>query len=232
MGLRIAASAIQTGLQRQAITANNVANLLTPGFRAQRGEQATVSPAGTRLAATPRQTNPAGVFQTGDPLTAAIQGDGFFALRDAGGGQAFTRAGAFTLNADGQVVTPDGRLVEPGIQVPAGTTALAIGRDGTVTGLLPGGTTPQVLGQLQVVRFANPAGLQSVGGSAFAATPASGAPQPAPGSTVLGGFLEASNVELAREFTDQLLTLRGVQANTGSFRVQNDLLGTIIDLVR
>ena len=238
MGIRISLTGIQAGLQRLTTISNNVANALTPGFRARRtGQTALANRAGTQATAATIQTTPGAPASTGDPLTVAIQGDAFLVLRDGAGGQAFTRAGVFGLNAQGQLVTPDGRLVEPGIQVPPGTTGLQIGRDGTVTGLPPGATTPQNLGQLQVARFANPAGLLDVGANAFTATAASGAPQVGvlTGSAndgVLGGFVEGSNVDLARELTDELLTLRGVQANVGVARRQDEILGTLLDLLQ
>ena len=237
MGLRALASAIQAGFQRQGIIANNIANVATTGFRSRRGEQVALPQGGTRLSATPLQTGPGGLTSTGNPLNAALQGNAFFVLRDSSGGQVFTRAGNFGLNAQGQLVTGNGQLVEPGIQVPAGTTGLRIGRDGTVAGVPPGATGEQTFGQLRIARFSNPAGLQAVGGTAFAATAASGTPQfgtltGGPTDAALGGFVEGSNVELAREFTDQLLNLRGLQAAMGAFRRQDETLGTLLDLIQ
>lgn len=238
MGFGISISGILAGLQRQVINANNIANLATPGFRASRGGQATVGGAGgTRLVSTAAQTGPGGLVHTGDPLNAAIAGDGFFVLRGANGEQSFSRAGNFTLNGQGQLTTADGRLVAPGIQIPAGTTGLAIGLDGSVQGVPPGATTPQTFGRIQIARFNNPAGLQSIGGNAFVATAASGLPQirtatGGTGDAILGGMIEGSNVELVREITDQILNVRSVQANADVIRVQNGLLGTLIDLIR
>ncbi len=238
MGIRISLTGIQAGIQRLTTISNNVANVLTPGFRSRRGSQASLpNRAGVAPGAATVQTAPGAPFSTGDPLTVAIQGDAFLVLRDGGGGQSFTRAGVLGLNAQGQLVTPDGRLVEPGIQVPPGTTALHIGLEGTVSGIPPGAAGTQTFGQLQVARFTNPAGLLDVGANAFAATAASGAPQigvlsGGTGDAALGGFVEGSNVELARELTAELVALRGVQANVAVARRQDEVIGTLLDLLR
>lgn len=237
MGLRIALTGIQAGLDRLANIANNVANVRTPGFRSRRTEQASLPNGAGVTTTTALRTQPGSPESTGDPLTVALQGDALLVLRDGNGGQSFTRAGIFGLNGRGELTTPDGRLVEPGIQIPTGTTGLRIGRDGTVVGTPPGATQPQVFGQLQVARFTNPAGLQATGANAFRATAASGAPQLGTLSgtatdAAFGGFIESSNVDLARELTNELLALRSVQANVGVARRQNDALGTLLDLIQ
>ena len=236
MSIGFSLSGIQAGLQRQATIANNIANLLTAGFRSRRAQQTTLAGGGTQLGATTLQLGAGGIMTTGDPLSGAGMGEGFLVLRDAGGGQAFTRAGNLQLNADGRLVTSNGQLLEPGIQVPDGTTDLQIARDGTVSGVVPGGTGRQTFGQLQIARFSNPAGLQAVGGTAFVATANSGAPQigtatGGPTDAILGGFLEGSNVDLARELVDQQVNLRAVQANVAAFRAQDEALGTLLDII-
>lgn len=236
MSIGFSLSGIQAGLQRQATIANNIANALTSGFRSRRSEQTTQAGGGVRTSGTTLQLGPGGLLSTGDPLSVAVQGDGFLVLRDGSGGQLFTRADNLSLNANGQLVTPDGYLVEPGIQVPTGTTGLAIGRDGTVSGVPPGSTQRQTFGQIQIAQFSNPAGLQDVGGTAFVATASSGAPQigtatGGPSSAIVGGFVEGSNVDLARELVDQQVNLRTVQANIAALRKQDEALGTLLDLL-
>ena len=230
MGLYISASGILTAQRRNDITANNVANLRTTGFRASRGESVETATGGVALSGTTRDTAPGGFETTGRPLDVTSP-NGFFQVALPNGGTAYTRDGRFGLNADGEVVTSDGARLNPPIQVPANATSVTVGRDGTVFATVPGQNEPQAAGQIQVVQFANPQGLESLGGNLFAESGASGAPQAAAGTPqVLSGAHEMSNVNLTDQVVNQVLDGNMLQANANAFRAQADLLGELLNL--
>src|SRR3546814_2603035 len=114
---------------------------------------------------------------TGNPLDLAIEGDGFFQVTLPDGTIGYTRAGSFNLSAEGQIVTSDGMPLQPAIQVPEDAQSITIGADGTVSAQLAGQTEPTELGQIELARFINPAGLSAKGGNILIETAASGAPQ-------------------------------------------------------
>lgn len=230
MGLYISASGILTAQRRNDITAHNVANMRTTGFRASRANSVETATGGVTLGAATRDPAPGGIELTGRPLDVAAA-DGFFQVTLPDGRTAFTRDGRFGLNANGEVVTSDGARLDPPIQAPANTTSVTVARDGTVLATVPGQNTPQIIGQIQVAQFPNPQGLESLGGNLFAATAASGAPQPAVRPMpVLPGALEMSNVDLTTQTVNQILDRNMLEANVNAFRAQADLLGELLNL--
>ena len=116
-------------------------------------------------------------------------------------------------------MTSAGNPVLPNVTLPANAATLTIGRDGTITAELSNGGGAQNLGQIQVARFINPAGLQSMGGNLLKETPASGTPQlqvPGEGGagSVMQGTLEASNVNVVEEMVNMIETQRAYEINS------------------
>src|SRR3712207_5520405 len=132
---------------------------------------------GVRMTGTAR-VNTQGAFSTTDnPLDLAIEGEGFFQVKRPDGTTGYTRAGNFSLSADGKIVTSDGLPLQPEISVPEGAPSITIGVDGTVSAQLQGETQPTELGKIEIARFVNPSGLNALGGNVYAETAVSGAPQ-------------------------------------------------------
>ncbi len=256
-----------TGMKAQELlidtTANNLANVNTNGFKRSQLDFAdllysTLNPAGTEVVS--GQKTPTGlqvgsgvravgttkVFttgtltQTGNPLDMAIEGDGFIKVLLPSGEARYTRDGALKLDANGQLVNGDGYLVDGGITIQDGVSLqkLNIGADGTITGIQSGASNTAVtLGQLQLARFLNPAGLSSEGGNLFAATPASGVEVlGTPGQNGLGtflqGFLERSNVEVVTELISLITAQRAYEINSRAIRAGDEMLQATTDIVR
>ncbi|HEX4270090.1 MAG TPA: flagellar basal-body rod protein FlgG, partial [Rhizomicrobium sp.] len=229
-----ALSIASTGMLAQQtnveVIANNLANMNTTAFKEQRAEfqdllyqnvvtpgaqtsdQGTFAPngiqigAGVKTAATYRITTQGDLSSTSNPYDVAIQGPGYFRIQNADGTDGYTRAGNFSLSPQGQLVTQDGMLVQPGIAIPQNTLSVQINAQGQVNATVAGNATPQTVGQLELTRFPNEAGLNAIGGNIYLETAASGSPQAGvPGSagygTIQQGFLETSNVNSVDEIT-------------------------------
>jgi flagellar basal-body rod protein FlgG len=225
------------------VIANNLANMNTTGFKEQRAEfqdllyqnvetpgaatsdTGTLLPSGIQLgsgvrtAAVYRIGGQGDLQSTSNPYDLAIQGQGYFHVTLPDGTDAYTRAGNFALSPQGQIVTDKGYTVAPGIAVPTNATAIQVNAQGQVSATIPGQVTPQSVGQLELVRFPNEAGLSSVGDNLLTETPASGAPQSGvPGSTGFGtiqqGFLETSNVNPVNEITSLITAQRAYEMNS------------------
>ena len=230
-GLFISASGVLNAIQRMDITANNIANLRTPGFRASRPISSPAPGGGVSLGEVSRAGGPGPLESTGQPLDLAAGGDAFFRVRLADGSFAFTRNGHFGLNAQGQVVASGGGRLDPPIQTPPGASSISVTPDGTVFATVPGEDGPQALGQLQVFVFPNMEGLEAIGGNLFRASAASGAAQLGGARTpIVSGFVEGSNVDLATEQINLLLNRHAFQANLNAFRAQAEVLGELWSL--
>jgi len=167
--------------------------------------------------------------QTNAPLDMAIEGRGFFQILLPDGTIAYTRAGEFQLDSEGQVVTSNGYTLQPAINIPADATGITIGRDGTVSAMLPGQATPTQIGTLEVVDFINSAGLQPKGENLLLESASSGPPQVGtPGLNGLGvllqGELEASNVNVAEELVDMIETQRAYEMNSKAIATTDQML--------
>ena len=179
---------------------NNIANANTNGYKRQRVEfqdllYQTVRAAGTRttsttrsptgiqlgsgvkVAGTSRSFTQGNVMITNNPLDVAIEGSGFFVVQQPDGNPAYTRAGALQKDAQGQLVTADGYVLDPPILIPPDALGVTIGANGTVSAMLQGQTAPTELGQITVASFVNPAGLSAMGRNLFVTTAASGEAQ-------------------------------------------------------
>jgi flagellar basal-body rod protein FlgG len=184
---------------------------------------------GVRAVATSRQFTQGTLTQTSNTMDLAIQGKGFFQVTMPDGTTGYTRDGSFQLDAQGQLVTNNGYLVQPGITMPANSTNLTIGQDGTVTASIPGQVAPQNLGQIQLASFVNPAGLEPKGQNLFAETAASGAPQTSAPTiqgmgTLSQGFVESSNVNVVQELVTMIQTQRAYELNSKAIQTSDQML--------
>jgi flagellar basal-body rod protein FlgG len=241
-------------------TANNLANVNTSGFKKSRVEfedlvyQQIKAPGmptsqegeapigleaglGVRAVATARNFGTGNLRSTSAPLDIAIEGQGFFQVTMPGGETGYTRAGAFHLNGQGQIVTSEGYQLSPAITIPAGTTTIMVSKDGIVSAVASGQTDPQQIGTIELAQFQNPAGLQAKGGNIFVATIASGDPGTStPGADGLGtlaqGFLEDSNVSVVEEMVNMILGQRAYEANSRVIRAADEMLSQVNNLAR
>ena len=184
---------------------------------------------GVRPVATARDFTQGSLQQTGNTLDVAISGNGFLQVTMPDGTTGYTRDGSLKLDANGQVVTNNGYVVQPGITFPPNAQSISIAADGTVTATLPGTPTPSTLGQLQLANFANPAGLDPKGENLYAETASSGSPSTAaPGTNGLGrlqqGFLETSNVNVVEELVSMISTQRAYELNSKAIQTSDQML--------
>jgi flagellar basal-body rod protein FlgG len=184
---------------------------------------------GTRAVATARNFGQGNLQQSSNPLDVAIQGNGFFQIQLPDGTTGYTRDGSFQVSATGQLVTNNGYTVQPGITIPATAQSVTIGRDGTVTVVLPGQALPQSVGQIQLANFVNPAGLEPKGQNMYGETAASGTPNTGvPGVNGLGavqqGFVETSNVNVVEELVQMIQTQRSYELNSKAIQTSDQML--------
>ncbi|HEV2270749.1 MAG TPA: flagellar basal-body rod protein FlgG [Steroidobacteraceae bacterium] len=248
--------AAKTGLDAQqtemAVISNNLANVNTTGFKEDRAvfedllyqnqtqvgadtSQTTQSPSGmsigtgTQVVATEKDYSQGTPTQTGNPLDLAISGQGFFQIQMPDGTTAYTRDGTFQTNAQGQLVTASGYLVQPGITVPQGAQSVTIGSDGTVSVTLAGQSAPTQIGQIQLANFINPPGLQPIGQNLLQQSASSGSPQTgSPGTNGAGtlsqGALESSNVNVVEELVNMIQTQRAYEMNSKAINTVDSML--------
>ena len=184
---------------------------------------------GTRAVGMARNFSQGNLQSTGNALDVAIKGHGFFQVQMPDGTSAYTRDGSFQLNAQGQIVTQNGYLVQPGITVPAAAQAVTISADGTVSVTLQGQTTPQALGQLQLAAFVNPAGLAPRGEhlsteTAATGTPSTAAPQSGGLGSLSQSFVETSNVNVVEELVQMIQTQRAYEINSKAIQTSDQML--------
>jgi flagellar basal-body rod protein FlgG len=184
---------------------------------------------GSRVAASTRNFAQGALQQTSNDLDVAIKGNGFFQVQMPDGTTAYSRDGAFQVDANGTLVTSAGHPVQPAINIPANAQAVVINPDGTVMATIPGQVAPQTLGQFQLVSFINPAGLDPKGGNLFGETAASGTPNAgAPNTNGLGalqrGFLEGSNVNVVEELVNMIATQRAYELNSKAIQTSDQML--------
>jgi len=229
--LAIAATGMNAQQTNLEVIANNIANINTTGFKRARAEFSDLLYQTERLQGVPNRANdnivPEGasiglgvkttairnlhiqgsLTATGNKFDLALTGNGWFQVQGADGETLYTRAGAFNTNANGELVTADGYLVEPSITVPTNTVEVIVNKTGAVFARIDGQTALQQLGQLQLANFANEAGLEPLGDNLFKETTASGpANVGVPGdpgfASIQQGYLESSNVDPVKEITE------------------------------
>lgn len=252
-----------TGMAAQQInldtTANNLANVNTTGFKRTRIDFQDLMYQYMRVAGSPSQDrqNPTGlqvglgvrpaatqkIFsqglfeQTENPLDVVIEGEGFFQVTMPDGTLAYTRDGAFKRDSTGALVTSEGYAIEPAITIPAEAMSVSISNDGTVSAQLPNTNEPSQLGKLTLARFANPAGLISLGKNLMQVSGASGQPVvSSPGSqgtgTLSQGFLEKSNVSVVEEMVNLITAQRAYEVNAKVIQGADRLLEIASGLMR
>ena len=246
----------KTGLDaqqtRMTVISNNLANVNTNGYKRDRavfedllyqrvvqsgGQTSANSNAptglmlgpGVRVVATEKINAQGNMVMTQNALDVAISGDGFFQILQPDGTMAYTRDGSFKLSATGQLITSNGSLLQPTIQIPATAQSITIGSDGTVSAAIAGSTAQQVLGNVTVARFINPAGLESIGQNLLRANAASGAVQQLkPGVNGAGmlvqGGVEASNVNVVEEMVNMIETQRAYEVNSKAIASADEML--------
>lgn len=192
---------------------------------------------GVKLAAIGKVMTPGEMVRTGRDLDLAIEGEGFFQVERPDGEIIYTRDGTFSRDRDGNLVTAEGFQLVPNIQIPIDAIQVTILRDGTVSILEAGASAPSEAGQIELARFANPAGLRALGGNAFAPTEASGEPELGnPDDEGFGsiaqGFLENSNVNVAEELVNMILTQRAFELNARAIQAGDEMLQTVGALYR
>jgi flagellar basal-body rod protein FlgG len=252
----------KTGLDAQQtqmdVTANNLANVSTHGFKRSRavfedllyqtlrqpGAQSsgqTQLPSGLQLGtgvrpvATERIFTQGNLQQTQNPMDIAIQGQGFFQVQMPDGTNSYTRDGSFQVNAQGQLVTSSGFAVQPAITIPPNALAVSVSRDGIVSVQRAGQTGLTQVGQIQLVGFMNPAGLQSMGENLFTETAASGTPGANnPGTNGMGllnqGYVETSNVNVVEELVGMIQTQRAYEINSKAIQSSDQMLQKLAQL--
>ncbi len=194
---------------------------------------------GTRIQSTTQDFRQGSLLETGADLDVAVVGEGFFQVQDGNGGLAYTRAGNFTLNANGEMVlasADSGRLLQPAINIPVDAQSITITGDGRITYLDPTNTLVEA-GQLQTFRFPNNSGLMQKGENLYVETLASGAATAGtPGTDGYGQlrhrFLETSNVEPVRELVDLIKTQRNFELNSQTIQAADQMLQLISNLRR
>src|SRR3954469_16744742 len=248
--------AAKTGLDAQqtrlAVTSNNLANVSTSGFKKGRAvfedlmyqnirqvggatSQDTQAPSGVhlgtgvRVVATEKLYTQGGLTQTDNAFDVAIEGRGFFSIQMPDGTTAYTRDGNFQINAQGQMVTASGYVLQPGISIPDGSQSVTISRDGVVSARVGGQSTPVQVGTLQLTDFINPTGLQPLGENMLSETAASGPAQTGtPGQngmgTTLQGYYEASNVNVVEELVKMIETQRAYEMNSKAISTADQML--------
>jgi flagellar basal-body rod protein FlgG len=241
--------------------AHNLANANTTGFKMRRAQfqdllyqnfiqpgaaagAQTVVPSGLQIGLGTRPSSNEIIFAQGNfaatnnPLDIVVEGRGFFQVRLPNGETAYSRSGAFHLDRDGNLVTSEGNPLEPQITIPQQAQSITIARDGTVSYVQPGQSAAQVAGQIQLANFTNPAGLNSLGGSLFAPTDASGEPTIGnPGGqegmgTLLQGYLEQSNVNVVEEFINMIVSQRAYEANSKVVKAADEMYSQVNNLTR
>lgn len=250
--LWVAKTGLDAQQTRMAVVSNNLANVNTTGFKQGRAvfedllyqnvrqsggqtSQDTMLPSGmnlgtgVRVVATEKLFTQGSVLQTDNALDIAINGRGFFQILKPDGDLAYTRDGTFQINDQGEMVTASGYTVQPGITIPDQAQSITIGLDGVVSVKLAGQPSPTQVGNLEIVDFINPVGLQPVGQNLYIETAASGTAQPGtPGLNGLGmlnqGALEGSNVNVVSELVNMIETQRAYEMNSKAISTNDQMM--------
>jgi flagellar basal-body rod protein FlgG len=253
-----AASGMEAQQFNMDTISNNLANVNTTGFRRNEARfqdlvyqqfrapgtpvAASVVPVGqevglgVKVGSSEKIFTQGNLIQTGNPLDLAIEGEGFFQVTMPDGTTAYTRDGSFKQDANGALVTADGYFLQPQITIPQNAQQLSVGSDGTVTAIVPGSQQPQTLGQIQLVRFVNAAGLSPVGGhNLYTQTGASGTPVVSQAGlngtgTIQNGYLENSNVQVVQEIVNMIVAQRAFEANSKSISAADQMLATAVQM--
>ncbi|TCS63016.1 flagellar basal-body rod protein FlgG [Varunaivibrio sulfuroxidans] len=257
--LSIAATGMEAQQRNVEVVSNNLANMNTTAYMRRRTEfqdllyqnlrraGSTSSDAGTivpsgvqiglgvKLAAVYRIHEQGNLTATDNTFDLAIQGKGFFQVQMPNGDTAYTRDGTFQLNAQGQIVTHDGYLLQPNLTVPSNAVDVSINASGEVLAKIEGQVALQNVGQIQTANFANEPGLQAIGSNLYLETPASGnatigTPASSGYGSILQGFLETSNVNAVEEISNLISAQRAYEMNSKVIQTSDDMMGTLTSL--
>ena len=228
-----ALTGLKNASQRLQNSANNVANINTPGFKKSDVNSAELKSGGSRISSVSKSNTQGGLIPTNNPLDLAISGNGFFQVTNPNGGTSFTRSGSFKQDGAGNIVDASGNALVPAVNIPGNNTGISVDSSGQISTQVDG--QPEVAGQIQLANFQNPSGLSAAGDNLLNESAASGAPHVgAPGEggrgTVLSGFLEGSNVDITEEIVDQIVAKAAFKANINVIKTNDELLGTILDI--
>jgi len=257
--LSIAATGMLAQQANVEVISNNIANMNTSGYKRRRAEfhdllyqdlrrvgspssdAGTTVPAGVqiglgvRTAAVYRIAEQGDISITDNSFDLAINGDGYFVVTLPTGEEAYTRAGAFQLSSDGELVTPDGYVVSPGITVPTDTIGVSINPDGQVFADIDGQVAPSNLGQIELAIFSNEGGLRSIGDNLLVETEASGpanvsTPGQAGYGRLLQGAIETSNVNVVSEITNMITAQRAYEMNSRVIQASDEMMQSVSNL--
>jgi flagellar basal-body rod protein FlgG len=234
------------------VVAHNLANVNTSGFKKLRADfqdliyQINREPGvpvepdsmiptgiqvglGVKVAGTTRIFMQGSLQTTDNPTDLALTGDGFFQVTMPDGTIAYTRDSNWKIDANGQLVNHDGYLLEPAVVVPEDAADFAVSQTGAITVKMPGAVLPEEIGQIELVRFVNPAGLRSLGRNLFLESAASGAPVVGnPGDEGYGAIeqrtLEMSNVQVVEEMVEMIVAQRAYEANSKTITTADEFL--------
>jgi len=258
LSLYSAASGMEAQQHNLNTISNNIANVNTTGFKRSKAEfqdllyqqnkpaggdagAGNVIPTsvelgnGSQIVSTSKVFTQGQLTETGEQLDIAIEGDGFFEVQRSDGTSAFTRDGAFKIDANGQVTTSAGLPVQNFPAIPQNANSVFVSATGEIT--VDDGITQTQAGTIQLVRFVNAAGLESLGGNLFAETNASGVPETGDvGQNGFGfvrqGFLEMSNVNVVQEMVNMIIAQRAYEINSKAIQSSDDMLRQVATLKR
>lgn len=250
--LWIAKTGLDAQQQRMAVISNNLSNVNTTGYKKSRAifqdllyqnvrqvgsqsSQDTRLPTGlnigtgVRTVATEKLFSQGNHVQTDNPLDMEILGKGFFQILMPDGTIAYTRDGNFQRDEQGQIVTSEGYVLQPGLTIPSDATSFSVGKDGVVTVVQPGSPTPTQIGNIQLADFINPAGLQPIGDNLLTESASSGAPSVStPGLNGVGmisqGAVESSNVNVVEELVNMIEAQRAYEMNSKAISTADQML--------
>ncbi len=250
--LRTAASGMYAQQLYVDTIANNLANVNTTSFKKSDVEfqdliyqsmhtagsvrnLGTVVPTELQIGHGVRPVSIEKVFTQGSPsptyqqLDIAIEGEGFFQLRRGDGTIGYSRDGNFHMSPDGRVVNSSGFTLDPELSIPEDTQTILINRDGVVSVQLIGSTESVDIGQIELAKFVNEAGLRAIGQNIYLESESSGPPIIGqPGSEGFGelnqGYLEASNVQVVEEMVNMIVAQRAYEISSKAIKTAEDML--------
>ncbi|MFH0926388.1 MAG: flagellar hook-basal body complex protein [bacterium] len=228
-------SGLISQLIKKDSTASNIANINTPGYKSSRVNLANNGYGGVEVDAVEKNMTQCPIKPTGNPLDLAIEGEGFFQVRTQNGEMAYTRNGSFKVDGKGRLVTNNGDILIPELNIPNTASNISISKNGEVFALVYGQDNSTLLGSIKITSFSNPQGLVSIDNNSFQATKNSGeAIEGTPGTDLFGriisGGLEVGNVNLLEELVDDISSSNAFKANIEALITSNEILGTILDI--
>lgn len=256
--LNTAATGMVAQQNNMDVIANNIANVNTAGFKKSRAEfedlvyhnlkepgQASglnsVTPTGVqtglgvRTAAVQKDFTGGQVIITKNPLDVQIEGTGFFQLRTPDGDIAYTRDGSFKKDPSGRVVDKNGNVLIPEITIPQNSLAIEISSAGEVRSMTAKDAAPEIIGQIDIANFINPAGLKNVGKNLFVPSASSGqVTQSRPGTNGTGylsqGEIESSNVNIVDEMVNMITAQRAYETNSKVIQTSDQMMQTAVNI--